>query len=111
MSEAAAAAALPPTQVTPADVPTFTPNAQVRVIRVEHRGPVEKMTDVRHNPWRLPVWWILDDGRRLEYRERFERKREAVARIAELPAVPACKTYACFNDKGEFDGWRAHLFA
>lgn len=88
-------------------------NKEIRVVRVESAGPVEKVPAGPYSPWSVRVRYICEDGRTFDGRKGFRLKRDAVAYLATLPSAPPRPLFVCLGDDGTMWGTKEsfRLFA
>ena len=78
----------------------------IRIVNIAPAGPVSKHADSLswQGAYRVPVVYVLEDGRRIETGQRFRLKRDAVAELASLPKPPRHSMRAIFEESGAFFG-------
>ncbi len=79
---------------------------QTPIVTIEAAGPPVKdplpKGDYSGGPYKVPVVYVLADGRRVESRNRYRLLRDAKAEHALMPMPPAHPMAACFDADGKF---------
>ncbi len=66
---------------------------EVRIIRLDPAGPVEKS----EGGYWVPMVWVLEDGRQVDSGAQYRLLRDAKAKAATLPTSPENPMFACFK--------------